>query len=164
VYRSLQHTFPLPSSDCARRTYRTVAEPVKLMPGPGPDRLLFGSVPTLSDGPLYAGPSSPSPEGWLHRPRARPMAYGYGRKNQSHTRGSLRTFTYRNHLPDLNLPSWLLAAPMASLLLSAWSFPAGKAKADEQPGRMLLHDYVEPLLLDATSNGCTWPQTDVKHT
>jgi hypothetical protein len=29
---------------------------------------------------------------------------------------------------------------------------------------LLLHDLCRTLLLRATSNGCTWPQTDVKHT
>jgi hypothetical protein len=29
---------------------------------------------------------------------------------------------------------------------------------------LLLHDLCYTLLLSATSNGCTWPQTDVKHT
>jgi hypothetical protein len=51
-----------------------------------------------------------------------------------------------------------LAAPLASFV---HSFPA---VTDDSNLALLLHDLGYTLLFSATSNGCTWPQTDVKHT
>jgi hypothetical protein len=51
-----------------------------------------------------------------------------------------------------------LAAPLASLAYTAFLLRRTNNQA------LLLHDYVVTLLLSATSNCCTWPQTDVKHT
>jgi hypothetical protein len=71
--------------------------------------------------------------------------------------------------PVWSWPEWEQTCAPCSQALNTWlllwlrSYTAFLLRRTNNLA-LLLHDYVELLLLSATSNGCTWPQTDVKHT